>query len=134
MTLGPTYLKLQKASQDHNQLVRSFPRLSVPSCHLLEKINAMGIFFSTRHLCLKSKCLNMMEITDVLQRRIFPQHLFSPVDGRMVLRVQEWRPQAVYVRKFQQKNCQAAPRYFKKGIIFKQKLSYNNYFGFTDQQ
>ena len=24
-------------------------------------------------------------------------------------------------------------RYFKKGITFKQKLSYNNYFGFTDQ-
>ena len=24
-------------------------------------------------------------------------------------------------------------RYFKKGIAFKQKLSYNNYFGFTDK-
>ena len=29
-----------------------------------------------------------MEITDVSQRRMLPQHLFCPVDGRMVLRVQ----------------------------------------------
>ena len=34
------------------QLVRSIPRLSAPSCHLLGKINAMGTFYSTRHLCL----------------------------------------------------------------------------------
>ena len=36
----------------HRQLVVSIPRLSVPFCHLLGKINAMGTFFSTRHLYL----------------------------------------------------------------------------------
>ena len=36
----------------HRQLVVSIPRLSVPSCHLLGKINVMGTFFSIRHLCL----------------------------------------------------------------------------------
>ena len=30
----------------------SIPRLSAPSCHLLGKINALGTFFSTRHLYL----------------------------------------------------------------------------------
>ena len=39
------------ASQ-HRQLVHSIPRLSAPSHHLLGKINAMGTFFSLRHLCL----------------------------------------------------------------------------------
>ena len=55
----------------HKQPLHSIPRLSAPSCHLLGKINAMGTFFSMismRHLCLKSKWL------DVLQRRMFPQH------------------------------------------------------------
>ena len=31
-----------------------------------------------------------------MQRRMFSQHLFCPVDGRMVLRVQGQRPLAVY--------------------------------------
>ena len=31
----------------HKQLVVSIPRLSIPSCQLLGKINAMGTFFST---------------------------------------------------------------------------------------
>ena len=48
----------------------------------------MGTFFSTRHTCLQSKWPTMMEITDVLQRRMFPQSLFCPVDCGMVLRVQ----------------------------------------------
>ena len=57
--------------------------------HILGKINAMGTFFSTSHLCLQSKWLTVMEITDVLQRRMLPQHLFCPLDSRMVQRVQE---------------------------------------------
>ena len=47
-------------------------------------ISAIGKFFSTRHLCLQSKWLNMMEITDISQRRMFLQCLFCPVDGRMI--------------------------------------------------
>ena len=47
-----------------------------------------NILFCTRHLCLQSKWPTMMEITDVSQRRMFPQRLFCPVDARMVLRVQ----------------------------------------------
>ena len=43
----------------------------------------MGTFFCMRHLCLQSKWLTMMEFTDVLQRRMFPQHLICPVDGGM---------------------------------------------------
>ena len=78
------------------QLVCSIPRLSAPPCHLLGKIKTMGTFFSTRHLCLQSKCLTMVEIVDVSQRRMFPQRRFCPENGRMVLRVQGWRPQAVY--------------------------------------
>ena len=72
----------------HRQLLCSIPRLSAPSCHLLGKISTMGTFFSMRHLCLQSKWPTMMEITDVLQRIMFPQRLFCPVDGGMVLRVQ----------------------------------------------
>ena len=34
----------------YRQLVVSIPRISAPSCHLMGKINAMGTFFSTRHL------------------------------------------------------------------------------------
>ena len=36
----------------HKQLVPSIPRLSAPSSHLLSKMNALGTYFSTRHLCL----------------------------------------------------------------------------------
>ena len=50
------------------QLVVSIPRLSAPSCHLLGKINIL----SMRHLCLQSKWLTMMEITDVILRKTFP--------------------------------------------------------------
>ena len=82
--------------QRHRQLVRSIPRLSAPACHLLGKINAMRAFFSTRHLCLQPKWQTMMEITDVLQRRMFPLRLFCPVDGSMVLSVQGWSALAVY--------------------------------------
>ena len=62
----------------HRKLVVSIPRLSAPFCHLLGKINAMGTFFSMRQLCLQSKCLIFMEITDVAYRKMFPQHLFFP--------------------------------------------------------
>ena len=60
------------------------------------KINAMGTFFSNRQLCLQSKWLTITEITDVMQKRIFPQSLFCSVDGRIELRVQTQRPNAVY--------------------------------------
>ena len=36
----------------HRQIGVSIPRLLAPYCHLLAKINAMGTFFSTRHLSL----------------------------------------------------------------------------------
>ena len=75
----------------------SIPRLSAPSCQLLGKINTIGAFFSTRQLCLQSKWPTILEIIDVSQRRMFPQCLFCPVDGRMVLRVQAQRPLAVLV-------------------------------------
>ena len=40
----------------HGRLVVSIPRLSAPSRHLLDKINAMGTFFSmVSHLCLIEK-------------------------------------------------------------------------------
>ena len=48
------------------------------------------------HLCLQSKWSTILEIADIIQRRMFPQHSFCPVDSRMVLRVLEQRPQAVY--------------------------------------
>ena len=64
------------SKQNHRQLVRSIPRLSAPSCHLLDKINAMGTFFSLRQLCLQSIWLTFMKIKDVTQNRLFPQHLF----------------------------------------------------------
>ena len=41
-----------------------------------------------------------MVITDVSSRRMFQQRLFCPVDGRMVLRAQGQRPQAVYEKMF----------------------------------
>ena len=53
----------------------------------------MGTFFSARHLCLQSKWPTITEIKDVLQKRMFRQHYFFPIDGRMVLRVQGQRPQ-----------------------------------------
>ena len=84
------------------QFERIKPSVSAPSCHLLGKINAMETFFSTIHLCLQSKWLTMMEITDVMQRRMFSQHLFCPVDGRTVLRVLGWGPQAAHDKKFRQ--------------------------------
>ena len=88
----------QTSLQDR-QLVRSIPRLSAPSRHLLGKISAMGTFFSTRHLCLQSKWPTIMEITDVSQRRMLPWHLFCPVGGRMVLRAL-----AVYASNINAKN------------------------------
>ena len=41
---------------------RLLSRLSAPFCHLPGKINAMGTFFSTWHLCLLSKWPTIMEI------------------------------------------------------------------------
>ena len=35
---------------NHRQLVRSIPRLSASSCHVLGKRNAMGTFFYARHI------------------------------------------------------------------------------------
>ena len=72
----------------HKQLVVYIPRLSAPSSHQLGKIKDVGTFFSTRQPCLQSKWPTVTEITDVKQRRMFPQLIFCPVDGRMVLRVQ----------------------------------------------
>ena len=63
---------LSRVSQN-KQLVRSIPRLSALYCLLLGKINAMGTFLSMKHLCLQSTWLTMMEITDVSQRKMFPQ-------------------------------------------------------------
>ena len=51
---------------NHRQLVRSIPRLSAPSCHLLGKISAMGTN-SLRDIYVYSQNGQpLMEITDVL--------------------------------------------------------------------
>ena len=58
-----------------------------------------------RQLFFQSKWPTQMENTYVTWRRMFPQRLFCPVDGRMVLRVYGQRPLAVYATTTVKKGC-----------------------------